>query len=69
MNKTLLLSAAMLRIAVLLGSMVYGNTAYANRSEERRACADKYLPDDEAGFRICTGEIGTPDPSHSGTSN
>lgn len=58
MNKTLLLSAAMLGIAVLLGSIMYVNDAYA--SSERKRCADQYLPQDPVGFNICTGDIGTP---------
>jgi len=62
MNK-MLLSAVMLGIAVLLGSMVYGNTVSAS-SQERRDCYDRYMPQDEVGYRICIGEIGTPNPDH-----
>jgi hypothetical protein len=44
----MLLSATMLGIAVLLGSMVYGNTVSAS-SQERRDCYDRYMPQDEVG--------------------
>jgi hypothetical protein len=60
MNKTIILSAAnILGFAVLLGSLSYSNAAYANQAE-RQACADKYLPDDQVGYRVCTGEQPTP---------
>jgi hypothetical protein len=67
MNRSVLVVLAMGTIAaILVGSMVYSNTVYAN---ERRDCYDKYMPQDEAGYRICIGEIGTPDPNHSVANN
>lgn len=57
------MSAVMLGIAVLLGSMVYSNTVSAN-SQEWRDCYDRHMPQNETGYRICIGEIGTPNPDH-----
>ncbi|HEY7572338.1 MAG TPA: hypothetical protein VH796_13305 [Nitrososphaeraceae archaeon] len=66
MNKSVLVMLAMGTIAVILvGSMVYSSTVYAS-SQERRDCYNRYMPQDETGYRICIGEIGTPDPNHSG---
>ena len=55
MNKVLL-SAVMLGITVLLGSMAYVNVVYANDDEY---CNNKYR-DDEVGKQICRGDIGIP---------
>jgi len=55
MNK-MLLSAVMLGIAVLLGSMAYVSVVNASDSDE---CKLKY-PNDEVGQRINCGEIGIP---------
>ena len=64
MNKTILLSAAIiLGFAVLVSSLAYVNTAQAS-DDSVQGCKNQY-PNDPVGERICNGSIGTPN-NHEG---
>ena len=47
--------------AILIGNLLYTNTAYASTFQQRQACADKYLPNNITGYNICIGGMGSND--------